>query len=289
MTKVTDNIKEKHMNAEAVRITETEKDAGSGNKTTDADEVTKDKDSKDEIILELTDLKKSFGSNTVLKDINLSVKRGETIVVLGRSGTGKSVILKCIIGLILPDSGNIKVFGQDFLDLPEKKENDLRIRMGFLFQSGALYDSMTVRQNLEFPIIRQPEYKKEDLTEKVTEALENVGLEDAIDKVPSELSGGMQKRIGLARTLMLTPEIILYDEPTTGLDPVTSNEISHLILNMQKKYNVTSMIVTHDMECAKMVAHRIVVLNDGTFAAEGSYEELAKSEDEFVRGFFEFD
>jgi len=289
MTKVTDNIKEKHMDAEAVRITETEKDAGSGNKTTDADEVTKDKDSKDEIILELTDLKKSFGSNTVLKDINLSVKRGETIVVLGRSGTGKSVILKCIIGLILPDSGNIKVFGQDFLDLPEKKENDLRIRMGFLFQSGALYDSMTVRQNLEFPIIRQPEYKKEDLTEKVTEALENVGLEDAIDKVPSELSGGMQKRIGLARTLMLTPEIILYDEPTTGLDPVTSNEISHLILNMQKKYNVTSMIVTHDMECAKMVAHRIVVLNDGTFAAEGSYEELAKSEDEFVRGFFEFD
>lgn len=289
MNKVKDNIKEKHMDADAVRITETEKDAGSGSKTTDADEVTKDKDNKDEIILELIDLKKSFGDNTVLKNINLSVKRGETIVVLGRSGTGKSVILKCIIGLILPDSGNIKVFGQDFLDLPEKKENDLRIRMGFLFQSGALYDSMTVRQNLEFPIIRQTDYKKEDLTEKVTEALENVGLEDAIDKVPSELSGGMQKRIGLARTLMLTPEIILYDEPTTGLDPVTSNEISHLILNMQKKYNVTSMIVTHDMECAKMVAHRIVVLKDGTFAAEGSYEELAKSEDEFVKGFFEFD
>ncbi|MEP7145908.1 MAG: ATP-binding cassette domain-containing protein [bacterium] len=289
MNKETDDVREKHMNAEANKISETEKDAGSGIKSEDEGKINSGKDSDDEIILELIDLKKSFGSNTVLKDINLSVKKGETIVVLGRSGTGKSVILKCIIGLILPDSGNIKVFGQEFLNLPEAKENSLRTRMGFLFQSGALYDSMTVRQNLEFPIIRQSDYKKEDLTPKVTEALENVGLEDAIDKVPSELSGGMQKRIGLARTLMLKPEIILYDEPTTGLDPMTSNEISHLILNMQKKYNVTSMIVTHDMACAKLVAHRIVVLKDGIFAAEGSYEELAKSEDEFVKGFFEFD
>ncbi len=289
MNKETDDVRDKHMNAEAIKISETEKDAGSGIKSEDDGKINIDNDSNDEVILELIELKKSFGSNSVLKDINLSVKKGETIVVLGRSGTGKSVILKCIIGLILPDSGNIKVFGEEFLNLPEAQENSLRIRMGFLFQSGALYDSMTVRQNLEFPIIRQSDYKKEDLTPKVTEALENVGLEDAIDKVPSELSGGMQKRIGLARTLMLTPEIILYDEPTTGLDPVTSNEISHLILNMQKKYNVTSMIVTHDMACAKMVAHRIVVLKDGTFAAEGSYEELAKSEDEFVRGFFEFD
>lgn len=243
----------------------------------------------DDVILQLTDVRKSFGSVTVLKDINLSIKKGETVVVLGRSGTGKSVILKCIIGLIMPDSGNIKVFGEEFLNLPEAKEDRIRIKIGFLFQSGALYDSMTVRQNLEFPVIRQPDYKREDLTPRVTEQLENVGLEAAIDKMPSELSGGMQKRIGLARTLMLNPEIILYDEPTTGLDPVTSNEISHLILSMQQKYNVSSVVVTHDMACAKLVANRIVVLKDGTFAAQGSFDELSKSDDPFVRGFFEFE
>ncbi len=240
-------------------------------------------------ILQLIDIKKSFGSFEVLKDINLSVKKGETVVILGRSGTGKSVILKCIIGLELPDSGDIKVFGKQFLNLSEKEENDIIIKIGFLFQSGALYDSMTVRQNLEFPIIRQPGYKSEDLNPKVEETLKSVGLSEAIDKMPSELSGGMKKRIGLARTLMLEPDIILYDEPTTGLDPVTSNEISHLMLDMQKKLNVTSLIVTHDMACAKLVAHRIVVLKDGIFAAEGTYEELEHSEDDFVRGFFEFE
>lgn len=239
-------------------------------------------------ILKITDLKKSFGKLDVLKNVNLSVKKGETVVILGRSGTGKSVILGCIIGLLIPDSGNIEVFGKEFLNLSESEENKLRIRIGFLFQSGALYDSMTVRQNLEFPVIRQPGYKKEDLTSKVLEQLKNVGLEDAIDKVPSELSGGMKKRIGLARTFMLDPEIILYDEPTTGLDPFTSNEISHLILDMQKKYHVSSLIVTHDMACAKLVANRIVVLKDGEFAAEGTYDELEKSDDEFVKGFFEF-
>lgn len=239
-------------------------------------------------ILKITDLKKSFGKLDVLKDVNLTMNKGETVVILGRSGTGKSVILECIIGLLSPDSGNIEVFGKEFLNLPEKEENKLRIKIGFLFQSGALYDSMTVRQNLEFPVIRQPDYKKEDLTSKVEEQLKNVGLEQAIDKVPSELSGGMKKRIGLARTLMLDPEIILYDEPTTGLDPFTSNEISQLILDMQKKYNVTSLIVTHDMACARLVANRIVVLNEGQFAAEGTYDELEKSDDEFVKGFFEF-
>lgn len=247
------------------------------------------KEDSSDIVLEITDLKKSFGSNTVLKDISLSLKRGETVVLLGRSGTGKSVILKCIIGLIPPDSGKITAFGEEYLDLPESEENKIRIKIGFLFQGGALYDSMTVRQNLEFPIVRQPHYKKEDLTSKVEEMLENVGLSKAIDKMPSELSGGMQKRIGLARTLMLDPEIILYDEPTTGLDPVTSNEISHLILEMQEKFKVTSLIVTHDMACAKLVANRIVVLKDGGFTAEGTYEELENSDDEFVRGFFEFE
>lgn len=243
----------------------------------------------DDEILRVSKLKKSFGNNTVLSEVDLKLKKGETVVILGRSGTGKSVILKCIIGLILPDSGSIEIFGEDILNIKQAEKSRLRIRIGFLFQSGALYDSMTVRQNLEFPIIRQPDYKKNDLTGKVEEMLENVGLAEAIDKMPSELSGGMQKRIGLARTLMLEPEIILYDEPTTGLDPVTSNEISHLILDMQKKLSVTSLIVTHDMQCAKLVSNRIVVLKDGKFAAEGSYEELEKSEDEFVRGFFKFE
>ncbi|HMQ68682.1 MAG TPA: ABC transporter ATP-binding protein [Ignavibacteria bacterium] len=243
---------------------------------------------KKETVLRLNDIQKSFGSVTILSDVNLSIAKGETVVILGRSGTGKSVILKCIIGLLKPDSGSVEVFGQEFLNLSEKEENRIRIKIGFLFQSGALYDSMTVRQNLEFPVIRQPDYKKSDLSSKVIEQLKNVGLEESIDKVPSELSGGMQKRIGLARTLMLDPQIILYDEPTTGLDPFTSNEISHLILSMQKKYNVSSLIVTHDMACAKLVADRIVVLKDGKFAAEGTYEELEKSDDEFVKGFFEF-
>lgn len=241
-----------------------------------------------EFTLDIENVTKSFGKAEILKGVDLKAKQGETTVILGRSGTGKSVILKCIIGLITQDSGTIRVFGEDLSKLAGDEKNKTRIRIGFLFQSGALYDSMTVRQNLEFPLIRQPGFKKQDLTDKVMEMLENVGLANAVDKMPSELSGGMQKRIGLARTLMLDPEIILYDEPTTGLDPVTSNEISNLILDMQKKYNVTSLIVTHDMPCAKLVANRIVVLKEGRFTAEGSYEELSNSSDEFVRGFFEF-
>ena len=244
---------------------------------------------KENDILVIEGLKKSFSGNAVLNDVDLKIAKGETVVILGRSGTGKSVILKCIIGLIRPDSGSIRIFGENFLELKGKQMSSLRIRIGFLFQSGALYDSMTVRENLMFPVIRQPGYDGRDLTSKIEEMLDNVGLLNAIDKMPSELSGGMQKRIGLARTLMLDPEIILYDEPTTGLDPVTSNEISHLILDMQKKYGVSSLIVTHDMPCAKLVSNRIVVLKQGKFTAEGTYDELERSEDDFVNGFFKFE
>ena len=244
---------------------------------------------KENDILVIEGLKKSFSGNAVLNDVDLKIAKGETVVILGRSGTGKSVILKCIIGLIRPDSGSIRIFGENFLELKGKQMSSLRIRIGFLFQSGALYDSMTVRENLMFPVIRQPGYDGRDLTSKIEEMLDNVGLLNAIDKMPSELSGGMQKRIGLARTLMLDPEIILYDEPTTGLDPVTSNEISHLILDMQKKYGVSSLIVTHDMPCAKLVSNRIVVLKQGKFTAEGTYDELERSEDGFVNGFFKFE
>lgn len=244
---------------------------------------------KENDILVIEGLKKSFSGNAVLNDVDLKIGKGETVVILGRSGTGKSVILKCIIGLIRPDSGSIRIFGENFLELNWKQMSSLRIRIGFLFQSGALYDSMTVRENLMFPVIRQPGYDGRDLASKIEEMLDNVGLLNAIDKMPSELSGGMQKRIGLARTLMLDPEIILYDEPTTGLDPVTSNEISHLILDMQKKYGVSSLIVTHDMPCARLVSNRIVVLKQGKFTAEGTYDQLERSDDDFVSGFFKFE
>jgi phospholipid/cholesterol/gamma-HCH transport system ATP-binding protein len=246
-------------------------------------------DKKNNVVLKLEHLAKSFGSLQVLKNINIDVKKGETIVVLGKSGTGKSVILKCIIGLITPDSGNIYAFNENVLKLNYSQMKVLRKKLGFLFQSGALYDSMTVRQNLEFPLDRHPEMKKIDHAKKIKEVLESVGLYEAIDKMPSELSGGMKKRIALARTLVLEPDMILYDEPTTGLDPVTSHEISLLIRKMQKDYEVTTIVVTHDIACARLVADRIVVLKDGEFFMEGTFDELSKSEDDFVRGFFEFE
>lgn len=240
-------------------------------------------------ILQLKNVKKSFGKNAVLKGVDLSVKKGETICVLGKSGTGKSVILKCIIGLVKPDEGQIFAFGEDIVPKDEEGLEEIWYKMGFLFQGGALYDSMTVRENLEFPLERQPRFKDKDNREKIKDALDSVGLLSAIDKMPSELSGGMKKRIALARTIILEPEILLYDEPTTGLDPVTSKDISHLIVDMQEKYKVTSIVVTHDMPCAKIVSDRIVVLKEGKFFKEGTYEELEKSDDEFVRGFFEFE
>ncbi|SNR45895.1 ABC transporter ATP-binding protein [Flavobacterium sp. ov086] len=240
-------------------------------------------------IIEIKDLHKTFGvDNEVLKGVNLTVNKGEDLVILGRSGSGKSVTIKCIVGLIEPDKGEIKVFNENVLNLTKPELNQIRVRIGFLFQSGALYDSMSVRENLAFTLRKHKrDLTAEEVENEVIEALHNVGLSDAIDKMPSELSGGMQKRIGLARTLILKPEIILYDEPTTGLDTITSREISELILDIKHKRKTTSIIITHDMACAKLTADRIMVLKDGAIHAEGTYEELEKDEDEWVRSFFE--
>jgi phospholipid/cholesterol/gamma-HCH transport system ATP-binding protein len=238
-------------------------------------------------VAEIAHLKKSFGKNEVLRDINLKIEKGENLVVFGKSGSGKSVTIKCLVGLIEPDAGKVTVLGKEVADLEEEELNSLRKKVGFLFQSAALYDSMTVRENLEFPLRDLKSGNKEETEALVREALKNVGLEEAIDKMPSELSGGMRKRVGLARTLILKPEIMLYDEPTTGLDPITSKEISKLILEVQKKYNTSSIIITHDVECARITANRMIILKDGSVFAEGTFKELSESKDEWVRSFFE--
>lgn len=240
-----------------------------------------------EIVIDIEHLKKSFGKNEILKDINLQVEKGETVVTLGKSGTGKSVTLKCIVGLIYPDSGIVKVLGKNIPDLSYEALQYIRKKTGFVFQGAALYDSMSVRENIEFPLVRNSDLDQGGINKRVEEVLKDVGLSDSIDKMPSELSGGMRKRLGVARTIALNPEIMLWDEPTTGLDPATGREISNLIVDMQKKYKVTSIVVTHDMVCAKIVSDRIVVLNDGKYANSGTYEELHQSDDEFVRSFFE--
>nr|WP_294923269.1 ATP-binding cassette domain-containing protein [uncultured Flavobacterium sp.] len=244
---------------------------------------------KKAVIIEIKDLHKTFGKdNHVLKGVNFTVNKGENLVVLGRSGSGKSVTIKCIVGLITPDKGEINVFDENVLELNKTELNEMRSRIGFLFQSGALYDSMSVRENLAFTLRKQKrDLKSDEIEKEVLEALDNVGLGDAIDKMPSELSGGMRKRIGLARTLILKPEIILYDEPTTGLDTITSREISELILDIKHQRKTAAIIITHDMACAKLTADRIIVLKEGQIQAEGTYEELEKSEDEWVRSFFE--
>ena len=238
-------------------------------------------------IIEIKHLNKSFNSIHILEDINLNVKRGETIAVLGKSGTGKSVILQCIIGLLKPEKGEVIAFGNEIFSMSEKGFNEFRKKTGFLFQSGALYDSMSVRENLEFPLKRHYKLSKNELEIRVKKSLEEVGLLEAIDKMPSELSGGMRKRIGLARSLILQPDIILYDEPTTGIDPATSREISKLIRNIQKERNITSIVVTHDMECVEITADRVVVLKDGKFIIDATYDEVRKSNDEFIKSFFE--
>ncbi len=240
-----------------------------------------------EKVIEIEGLKKSFGDKTVLNGMSLFVNKGENLVILGKSGTGKSVTIKCIAGLLTQDEGSLKVFGEEVKNMNEEQLKALRNRIGFLFQSAALYDSMTVRENLAFPLKRVAHLKdKEQIEALCIEVLEAVGLEDAIDKMPADLSGGMRKRMGLARTLILKPEIILYDEPTTGLDTITSREISKLILDMQERYQTSAVIITHDMSCAKITADKVMVMNEGKCVAEGNYEELENSSDQFIQSFF---
>ena len=240
-----------------------------------------------EVVIEIKGLKKSFGDNAILKGIDLTINKGENVVILGKSGSGKSVTIKCIAGLLTQDEGSLKVFGEEIKDLKEDALKTLRCKLGFLFQSAALYDSMTVRENLVFPLKRVFKIKDKALIEsRCIEVLEAVGLADAIDKMPADLSGGMRKRMGLARTLVVKPEIILYDEPTTGLDTITSKEISNLMLQIQKKYQATSVIITHDIPCAKITADRILIIDEGVFIAEGTYDELENSQNEYIRSFF---
>jgi phospholipid/cholesterol/gamma-HCH transport system ATP-binding protein len=242
---------------------------------------------KKETIIEINNLSKSFGSQGVLKDVSLNLYKGENLVVLGKSGSGKSVLIQCIVRLLNLDSGTINVLGKDVSELNSNDLGELRKKIGFLFQSGALYDSMSVKQNLEFPLRRvKKNLSQKEIDEKVNEVLENVGLSDSINKMPSELSGGMRKRISLARTIILDPLIMLYDEPTTGLDPVTSDEISLLINDIQKKYKTSSIIITHDIECARTNANRLIMLLDGLVYKEGKLETFEKSSDALIKSFF---
>ncbi len=237
-------------------------------------------------IIEIENLSKAFGEKIILDNISLNVKTGENLVVFGRSGTGKSVLLKCIIGLLKPDNGNIFIKGKDITKVNHKELNKIRKHTSFLFQGAALYDSMTVRENLAFHLTRNAKVTESEAEEKILHTLDLVSLREAIDKMPSELSGGMKKRIGLARSIITEPEVIFYDEPTTGLDPISSKEISELIRDLQKELNMTSIIVTHDLICANIIADRAIFLKDAKIAYEGTLDELTKSEDKYLQNFF---
>lgn len=238
-------------------------------------------------IIDINNIHKSFGKNHVLRGFSLQVQPHESVAVLGKSGSGKSVLIKCVIGLLGIDKGHLTVLGKEINRLTGNELNDLRGEVGFQFQGSALYDSMTVRENLEFPLRRHPDKMRGlNSDDVVEEALDAVGLLAAIDLMPAELSGGMKKRIALARTLILRPQIILYDEPTSGLDPVTSREISLLIRNIQQKFGAAAIIITHDLLCARVAGDRLLLLNDGVAHAQGSYEEFEKSEDPIVKAFF---
>lgn len=242
----------------------------------------------EEEVIVVHNLYKSFGSQQVLMDFSISLHSGENVVVLGKSGSGKSVLIKCIIGLLKPDSGIIEVLGENIPEMSEEALDAVRMKIGFLFQSNALYDSMTVRENLEFPLRRHSlRASQEEVDQLVKNALEDVKLVHTIDMMPAELSGGMRKRIALARTLILKPAIILYDEPTTGLDPITSREIIGLIKEVQHKYHAASIVISHDMNCVRMVADRVVMLIEGRNYAEGTYDELLQTSDPAIKAFFE--
>ncbi len=244
--------------------------------------------SKREVVLKIKDLHKSFGDNHVLNGFNLELRQGENLVIMGKSGSGKSVMIKCLVGLMEADSGTISVMKNDITKLDREALDILRADIGFLFQGSALYDSMSVRENLEFPLRRHSKkFKKDTDTESmIIEALENVGLASVIDLMPSELSGGMKRRVALARTLILQPKIILYDEPTSGLDPITAKEIIILMQSIQKKYNTSALIITHDVDCARVISDRMILLIDGIDYAEGTYKELSASEDPKIKAFF---
>jgi phospholipid/cholesterol/gamma-HCH transport system ATP-binding protein len=244
---------------------------------------------KENIVVTIRGLKKSFGDRDVLNGVDLDLYESENLVILGRSGTGKSVLIKCMVGLIRPDEGSINILGNDVFSLTNREMNELRIKVGFSFQGSALYDSMTVRENLEFPLRRNLGiYDKHQLNELVVKALDDVGLEQAVDLMPSELSGGMKKRVGIARTLILNPKIMLYDEPTAGLDPITSTEINELILSVREKYQTSSIIITHDISSARQTSDRIIGLVNGVNKIEGTFDELKRAGDPDLEAFFKY-
>jgi phospholipid/cholesterol/gamma-HCH transport system ATP-binding protein len=241
------------------------------------------------VVAHIRKVKKSFGDRQVLRDINFDLYQSENLVILGRSGTGKSVLIKCMVGLIKPDAGEINVLGYDVPSLDDRELNEMRLQVGFSFQGSALYDSMTIRENLEFPLKRNLKiYDRHKLNELVMDALQNVGLEHSVDQKPAELSGGMKKRVGIARTLILNPKIMLYDEPTAGLDPITSSEINDLILQVREKYKTSSIIITHDISCARETSNRVIALVDGHTRAEGTFDELKHTEDPDLAPFFKY-
>lgn len=244
---------------------------------------------KKESVISIENVFKSFGPKNILRGVDLELYKGENLVVLGRSGTGKSVLIKIISGLLYPDSGNVIVLNHDVPSLNEKELQALRLRIGFSFQNSALYDSMTIRENLEFPLVRNKRnLTRKEINYEVHSVLEAVGLLESINQMPSELSGGQKKRIGIARTLILKPDIMLYDEPTAGLDPITCIEINGLINEVQQQYNTSSIIITHDLSCAKMVGDRVVMLLDGRFERQGSFEEIFETDDERVKSFYDY-
>lgn len=242
-----------------------------------------------EPVIIIKDLYKSFDELDVLKGVDLTVYKGENVVVLGKSGSGKSVLIKIIVGLLKPDQGEVIVLGQEVDTLPEKELNALRLRIGFSFQSSALYDSMNVRQNLEFPLkMNMKDMSKQEIAKAVEEVLDAVGLEDKINEMPSDLSGGQRKRIGIARTLILRPEIMLYDEPTAGLDPITCFEINNLINQVQEKYHTSSIIITHDLTCAKETADRVAMFVEGKFIRTGNFKDVFDTNDEHMKSFYNY-